>query len=64
MERSLRNELDSCISELRSIVRQLNGVSADIKDSISGMNTNKFTNSLEKSAGKYKKAADKLSKIK
>ncbi len=64
MEHSLRIELDNCISELRSIVRQLNGVSSDIKDSVIGMNTNKFTKELEKSAEKYKKAANKLSKIK
>ncbi len=64
MDRSLRNELNSCVTELQAIVRQLYAVSSDITDSISGMNTRKFTNGLERSADKYQKAANKLKKIK
>lgn len=64
MDRALKNELNSCIAELQSIVRQLYAVSGDITDSISGMNTRKFTNALEKSADKYQKAANKLKRIK
>lgn len=64
MDRSLQNELNGCIAELQSIVRQLYAVSGDIRDSISGMNTRKFTNGLERSADKYQKAANKLKKIK
>lgn len=64
MDSSLGNEINGCVSELQSIVRQLYSVSSDIKDSISGMNTNKFTNGLERSAEKYQKAANKLKKIK
>lgn len=64
MNRSLRNEIDDCISELNSIIRQLYGVSYDITQNISGMNTTKYTRSLEKSADKYQKAVNKLYKIK
>lgn len=64
MDWSLRRELDSCIYELNSIVKQLYEVSDDVADSISGMNTKKYTKSLDKAADKYKKAANKLKKIK
>jgi len=64
MNAATKRELDSCIAELNSIVRGLNAVSDEIKGSISGMNTNKFTNALKTSASKYSKAAGKLGKIK
>ena len=64
MDSSLRNEINYCISELNSIVRQLNGVASDITQNISGVNTRKYTRSLENSASKYQKAANKLRKIK
>lgn len=60
MNQSLRNEIDDCIYELNSIIRQLHDVSYDITHSISGMNTKKYTRSLEKSAEKYQKAVNKL----
>lgn len=63
MDWSLRRELDSCITELNSIVRQLYDVSDDVASSISGMNTKKYTKSLDKAADKYQKAANKLKKI-
>ena len=64
MNRYLRNEIGDCISELNSIIRQLYSVSNDISRNISGMNTKKYTRSLEKSAEKYQKAVNKLYKIK
>ena len=64
MNSSLRRELNSCINELNSIVRELNSVSNEISSCISGMNTRKYTQALENSATKYKKAANKLSRIK
>lgn len=63
MDRSLKNELSNCIYELQSIVNQLYAVSGDISDSISGMNTRKFTNSLDRSADKYQRAINKLKRI-
>ncbi len=63
MDRSLRRELDYCINEINTIVSQLYGVSDDVADSISGMNVKKYTNSIDKAAEKYKKAATKLKKI-
>ena len=63
MNQSLRNEINSCIIELNSIIRQLHSVSNDITQNISGMNTKKYTRSLEKSADKYQKAVNKLYKI-
>lgn len=64
MDRWLRNELNSCISELRSIVNELYAVSADISNCINGMNTKKFTDDLERTAEKYNNAVKKLKKIK
>ena len=63
MNSSLRYEIDECINEINSIVRQLRQVANDIEQNISGMNTGKYTRGLETSADKYKKAADKLRKI-
>lgn len=64
MNQSLRTELNDCIYELNSIIRELYDVSYDITRSISGMNTKKYTRSLEKSAEKYQKAVNKLNEIK
>lgn len=64
MNKNLRAEIDDCIAELNAIIRQLNSVSSDITRNISGMNTGKYTRSLEKSAEKYQKAVNKLYKIK
>lgn len=63
MDRSLRRELDDCINELNTIVRQLYEVSDEVADSISGMNTKKYINSIDKAADKYNKAATKLKRI-
>ncbi len=63
MDRSLRRELDYCINELNAIVRQLYEASDDVAESITGMNTKKYTKSIDKAADKYKKAANKLKKI-
>lgn len=64
MNSSLKREINSCINELNSIVRELNSVSSEIKNCIGGMNTGKYTMALENSASKYKKAANKLSRVK
>lgn len=64
MNSSLRREINSCINELNSIVRELNNVSNEINGCISGLNTKKYTQALENSAAKYKKAANKLGMIK
>lgn len=64
MDWALRQEINSCISEINSIVRQLRYVSDDVADSISGMNTKKYTQSINNAADKYEKAAKKLRTIK
>ncbi len=63
MDASLRRELDYCINELNSIVRQLNSVSADVSGSIQGLDTRKYVRTLEDTAEKYNKAVKKLNKI-
>lgn len=63
MDKDLRNEIDYCIYELNSIIRQLYSVSGDISKNISGMNTRKYTRELENAADKYRKAVNKLYKI-
>ena len=63
MNSSLRYEINECINEINSIVSQLRQVANDIEQNISGMNTGKYTRGLEASADRYKKAADKLRKI-
>lgn len=64
MDASLRREIDSCIRELRELSRQLDTISDDVTKSIKGINTKKYTNAIQSSAKKYRRAADKLSKIK
>ncbi len=64
MDSSLKRELSYCISELDAIARELYAVSDDIRGCISGMNTKRYTNALDSSASKYKKAANNLRRIK
>ncbi|KIR01534.1 hypothetical protein P261_00348 [Lachnospiraceae bacterium TWA4] len=63
MDSYIQHELDSCIVELYSIARELENVANEIRASIQGMNTNKYTKDLEKCADKYRKAARRLEKI-
>lgn len=64
MNRNVKSELESCIRELYSIARELDSISNDVKTSISGINTVRYIQGLENSANKYRKAAQKLEKIK
>lgn len=64
MEYSLRVELDSCISQLYRIASELEDAAIEVKASISGMNTKKYTQTLYSCAEKYRRAARKLEKIK
>ena len=64
MDTAVKSEIRSCIRELRAIADGLEDAASEVKNSISGMNTGKYTNTLRECAKKYKKAADKLSKIK
>lgn len=63
MEQSLRNELDSCISELRGIACALDSAAEEVRCSISGMSTWYYTFALEQCAESYRKAANKLDSI-
>lgn len=64
MDISLKNEINSCITELRSIARELDDAADEVAASIQGMNTGKYTKDLYHSADKYREAARKLEKIK
>lgn len=63
MDADLRRELNECISELQRLARELNDAAYEVTQSISGMNTSKYTNALYDSSNKYYNAADKLRKI-
>lgn len=63
MSSNIQPEIDSCIRELNAIVRELEAISDELKESITGINTVRFTKGLEYSAGKYQKAARTLSMI-
>ena len=63
MDAALRNELDSCISELRDIARVLDQQANEVTGSIQGMSTQKYTNALHRYAENYRRAANKLSNI-
>lgn len=64
MSSNVKGEIESCIRELNSIVRELESISSQVKSSISGVNTVRYTRGLENSANKYRKAAQKLGRIK
>jgi SLT domain-containing protein len=64
MGNNVKNEIDSCIRELNYIVRELDSISNEVKSSISGINTVRYTRGLENSANRYRKAAQKLGRIK
>lgn len=63
MEQSLRNELNSCIRELYAIANALEDAAAEVKNSIQGMSTWSYTNTLYNCASSYRNAARKLEKI-
>lgn len=64
MDRALKNELNECIQELRSIYYALQEASYEVEHSISGMNVSHYCRVLENCADKYKNAANQLKKIK
>ena len=64
MDSALKSELRSCIQELYAIANELEDAAGEVTNSISGMNTKKYTNTLYDCAKKYRKAANKLSNIK
>ena len=61
---SVYSDIRECETELRSIARELEDVADDLKDAIIGMSLFKYTWTLENCAEKYRKAANKLSRIK
>lgn len=64
MDQSLRNELNSCIGELKEIANALEDAAAEVTASIEGMYTWFYTNTLYNCASSYRSAAQKLEKIK
>lgn len=63
MEASVKNEINSCIAELRSIAQALDEAASQVTSSVSGMSTRKYTDALQAYAENYRKAANKLSNI-
>lgn len=63
MDPNVRNEINSCIRELSTIVRELYAVADDVEACINGMNTRTYTRTLKNCAEKYDKAARKLKRI-
>lgn len=64
MDYSLKNKINSCITELYSIARDLESAANEVDGSITGMNTKKYTKKLYSCASKYRTAARELEKIK
>lgn len=57
------SEVYSCIRELYAIADELEDAAAEVKASIKGMNTGKYTNELYVCAKKYRGAARNLERL-
>lgn len=64
MDLLLRYELDRCITELYQVAAALEDAADEVGRSIQGMSTRQYTNSLYNSADRYRRAANKLARIK
>jgi len=64
MDSSLKWELSNCISRLKTLANELEHAADEVQASIQGMSTRKYTNTLYSCAKKYRKAAQRLERIK
>lgn len=64
MDSHVRAELSACIRELRAIAAELEDAADEVKASIQGMSTWRYTNALYNSADRYRTAAARLDRIK
>lgn len=64
MNQTTRRQINYCISEVESIVRELRRISEEVPDYAKGINTNQFQQDLNQSARRYEKAAGQLRKLK
>lgn len=63
MDSNLQSELNSCIRELISISTELEEAARNVDQSIKGMSTTRYVNTLEYCARKYRAAANRLERI-
>ena len=63
MDASIKSEINCCIRQLYSIANELEDAANEVRRSISGMNTSRYTNTLEDCARKHRRAANNLEKI-
>lgn len=64
MDAAVSSEVYSCIRELYGIANELEDAAGEVKASIQGMNTWKYTNDLYTCAEKYRRAARNLERLK
>ena len=64
MDSAVSSEVYSCIRELYAIANELEEAAEEVKASIQGMNTWKYTNDLYSCAEKYRRAARNLERLK
>ena len=64
MNQTTRNQINHCIGEIDSIVRELRKIKDEIPKYAKGINTYNFQQDLGNSANKYEKAARQLRKVK
>lgn len=63
MDSVVSSEVYSCIRELYAIANELEDAAGEVKASIQGMNTWKYTNDLYNCAQKYRTAARNLERL-
>lgn len=63
MNGNVYHEINSCMNELYRISNELEEAARNVNDSIKGMNTARYINTLEACAKKYRAAADRLGRI-
>jgi len=63
MDDQTRRDIDNCISDLRRLAARLEDAASEVSKSISGMETEKYTNALYDCAAKYRYAIRNLERL-
>ena len=63
MDSNTRRRVNSCISEIEAIIRDIRKVSVDVSQNAKGIDTSRFQRELDSTIRKYEKAANNLRRL-
>ena len=63
MDKSLQNEIESCINDMRTVSRMLKMAAEELENALSGFGTLDLCERMRRYAKAYERAANKLENI-